>query len=394
MGKSPRPRRGPKLGELGVVPNADVIIDRGRIIAVGSSLSIPPGSKVLEADGRVLMPSFVDCHTHACWAGDRIGEWEQRLRGASYLDILKSGGGIMATVSAVRQTSQDALAKSLGQRLVSVLRCGTTTVEVKSGYGLSTDDELKMLRSIAAADEGFPGTVVPTALLGHAIDPDDAQYVERTVRETLPAVHEEFPGVAVDVYCEQGAWSLKDAMWLLQAAKELGHPVRLHADQFNSLGAVRQAVELGAVSVDHLEASSAEDRAALAASDTFAVLLPCSGFHVDGRYAAGRELVDQGGLVALATNYNPGSAPCPSMPMAIALAVRHCGLTPAEAIAAATVNAASLLGLTDRGTVQPGQRADLVLLRHRDERSLAYEFGDPAISALICAGEVLFGRVH
>jgi imidazolonepropionase len=393
MADGERPRRGALLGNLAVVPFADVHIVGGRIDKVTPAGSSPaalfPPAQTLDARGRVLMPAFVDCHTHACWAGDRLDEWEQRLRGATYLDILKAGGGIMSTVRAVRAASQQQLEELLSSRLAQFLAGGTTTLEIKSGYGLTTADELKMLRAIRASAERWPGTVVLTALLGHAMDDDDPRQVERTICETLPAISREFPGIAIDAFCETSAWSLEDTVALFEAARAAGHPIRVHADQFNSLGMVREALRLGAVSVDHLEATTPEDLKALGASAAFGVALPVCGLHLDGRFANARALVDAGGALAIATNCNPGSAPTTSMPLAIATAVRHCGLTPAEAIAAATINPASLLGLSDRGTIAPGQRADLILLRHADERMLAYEMGGNAVDAVICAGHML-----
>lgn len=398
MPGGPGPRRGRALGDLGVLPRADVLIEGDRIAEVIPSDGSPPegGSRSavsslreIDAGGRVLMPAFVDCHTHACWAGARLDEWDRKRAGAAYLEILAAGGGIMSTVRAVRAASEEELAGTLLQRLGVMLREGTTTVEVKSGYGLTTAEELKMLRAIAVAAAAWPGTVVPTALLGHAVDHGQPGFVERTIAETLPAVSAAFPGIVVDAYCEAGAWSLPETLRLMERAKELGHPVRVHADQFNDLGVIPEAVRRGFLSVDHLEASTPERLAALAKSETYGVMLPCAGFHTDGRYADGRRFVDAGGALAIATNCNPGSAPTSSMPMAVALAVRFCGLSPAEAIGACTVNAASLLGLADRGRIAPGLRADLVLLRHRDERELAHEFGGNPVDVVICGGRIL-----
>ncbi len=387
----PRPRRGAALGDLGLLERADVLVEGERVRSVSShpASDIPPPTSTIEADGRVLMPAFVDGHTHACWAGARLDEWDRKRCGATYLEILAAGGGIMSTVRAVRAATEAQLADLLLERLAVMRRLGTATVEIKSGYGLSTEHELKMLRAIRRAAGEWPGTIRMTALLGHAVDPDQPGFVGRTIDETLPAVSQEFPGITVDAYCESGAWSVADCVRLFERAREFGHPIRVHADQFNSLGMIPEAVRLGARSVDHLEASTPEDLDRLAASDTFGTILPVCGFHVDGRYADGRRFVDAGSLLALATNYNPGSAPSPSMPMAIALAVRHCGLSPAEAIAAATVNAAELLGMHDRGQIAPGQRADLILLRHTDERMLAYEFGDNPVDAMILGGALL-----
>ncbi len=378
-----------------MLDRADVLVQGGQIVAVGRGLEAVEGCTVIEAAGRVLMPGFVDCHTHACWAGDRLDEWEMKRRGATYLEILESGGGIMSTVRAVRAATRDQLAGSLLARLNAMLAEGTTAVEVKSGYGLSTADELKMLGAIADAAERWPGRVRLTACIGHAKDPevDPARFVEDTIRETLPAVHAAFPDCTIDAYCEKGAWSLDETVRLFEAAADLGHPLRVHADQFNELGMLDAAIGLGAVSVDHLEATSPDALVRLAESETMGVMLPCAGFHVDGRYGDGRGFVDGrggGGALAIATNCNPGSAPCHSMPMAIALAVRYLGLTAAEAIAACTVNAATLLGFHDAGTIEPGKRADLVLLRHTDERQLGYEFGGRHADLVVCAGRIAF----
>jgi imidazolonepropionase len=365
---------------------ANVLIEEDRIESIGTDFS--HAGQVLEADGQVLLPAFVDCHTHALWAGDRLDEFEMKARGASYLDILKSGGGILSTVRSVRQASESELIERLHARLLTMLREGTTTIEVKSGYGLTTGHELKMLRAITTLALCFPGRIVATALLGHAIDPDVPLFVNRVIEETLPAIHEEFPKIAIDAFCEKSAWSLEDCRRLFVRAKELGHPLRIHADQFNSLGALDLAIELGAVSVDHLEASTPDGLRRLAQSQTFGVMLPACGFHMDDRYANGRAFLDAGGKLALASNCNPGSAPTSSMPFIIALAVRKLGLTIHEAIEATTCTPAKLLNLPDRGRIAEGCLADLILLRHTDERQLAYEFGGNPVDAVISRGQI------
>lgn len=434
-------RRGRAMSDLGVLPRADVMIEGDRILSVTPGPGSAPGAasrasgRVINAAGRVLMPGFIDAHTHALWAGDRLDEWELKRRGASYLDILKAGGGIMATVRAVRAASEDELARGLRARLAVMLREGTTTVEVKTGYGLSAEAELKMLRVIlgaarhavtggsampSAPDEarapgetrvesgprtmlspavGRPGcgagaalpAVVPTALLGHAIDPgrDRAEFIDEMCGPALDAAHREAPHAAVDAYCEDGAWTMDECVRLFERAASLGHPVRVHTDQFHALGMTDWAVDHGARSADHLEASTPGTLARLGRSATIGVALPCAGFHTDGRYANARAIIDAGGAVVLATNLNPGSAPCASMPMAIALAVRHCGLSPAEAIVACSANAAALLGFADRGVVAPGMRADMILLRHDDERLLACEFGGNPVDLVIRGGEII-----
>jgi imidazolonepropionase len=390
--------RGPEMDRLRVLDRADVVVRDGAIVAVGPALRPDrgPGSAAdlveVDARGQVLLPGFVDAHTHACWSGDRLSEWEARLSGASYEELLAAGGGILSTVRAVRATPEPELAEGLLGRVKRAAMTGTTTMEVKSGYGLTADAELRMLRAIRSAADAWSGTLVPTALLGHALDPEhpggEVAFVGYVVEELLPRVTREFPGIAVDAYCETGAWSVASCLHLFRAARAAGHPVRVHADQFRELGMVAEAVsgEIGARSVDHLEASGEGSIRALAASPTLGVLLPVSGFHLDDRYADGRRIVDAGGGVVVATNWNPGSAPSPSIPLAVALAVRRNGLTVAEAITAVTWNAASLLDLSDRGWIGPGARADLVLLSLSDERELAHTVGENPVARVLAGG--------
>ncbi len=383
-----RPRRGPALRELGVIARGDVLVQEGKIAAVGADLPAPADTEVIEADGRVLMPGFVDCHTHACWAGDRLEEWEWRLDGATPAEIAKKGGGIQATVRAVRDATRKQLAAALRTRLDLMLAGGTTTVEVKSGYGLNAEAELKMLHAIARAAQDWPGTVVPTALLGHAIDGDPALHTRTIVREVLPAVWHDFPGITVAARCAEDGWPVEACVRLFERARGHGLDVRVQVDESAPPGIVAEALRLHARSVDHLAGASKADLLALAASETFGVMLPAASFHTGGRYARAGAFVDSGGLLALATDSNPATAPTQSMPLVIALAVRCCGLRPAEAIAACTVNAAAVLGLRDRGTIEPGQRADLILLRHRDERLLAYELGGNPVEWVMAAGRM------
>lgn len=365
----------------------DVLFRDGIVAEAGVDL-VGSTSIVIDARGRVLVPGLVDCHTHACWAGSRIDEWERKLAGADYLELLRGGGGIMATVRAVREASEGELAATLLAELNRMLACGTTTAEVKSGYGLGTEHELKMLRAIVRAGDSWAGRVVPTACIGHAIDGLDSAFVDRTIAETLPAVTEAFGPIAIDAYCEEGAWSLDDCVRLFGAAADAGHPCRVHADQFNELGMVDHAVGHGFVSVDHLEASSGDAIRRLGATDTAGVVLPVCGVHLDGRFADGRSLVDAGGGLAIATNNNPGSAPCHSVPMAMALAVRSVGLSPDEALVAATSNSAAVLGLDRVGHLSPGAAGDAVLLDAEDDRVLSYGLGPPPIAAVVCSGEV------
>jgi imidazolonepropionase len=388
------PRRGAAMRNLAIRERCDIVIRGEWIVSIGESMTIGPGDRIIDAGGRIVMPGLIDCHTHACFAGSRIDEWERKLAGATYQEIMAAGGGIMSTVKSTRAATRSELSAILAKRLHTMLGLGSTTVEVKSGYGLTAKGESHMLDAISDVQlaqrhtkrHTLPG-IIATALLGHAIDPDVDDFVHRTIHDTLPAISKAHPGIAIDAFCEKGAWSQQECWELFTRAQSLGHPIRVHTDQFTSLGMTAAAASLGARSCDHLEASTASDVAALAGSSTVGVALPCCGFHLDGRYANLRLLIDAGGAAAVATNFNPGSAPCPSMTMALGLAVRHCGLTPAEAIIAGTVNAAAVLGLSDRGVIAAGKRADLLILNSKDWRTLVYEFASPLISKVLIGGE-------
>jgi imidazolonepropionase len=414
VGAAPRRGGSHQSRNLGVLDRADVLVIGDRIARVGhvDASDVPTGATAIRANGKVLMPAFVDCHTHACWGGTRIDEWELKLgwdrtpaaqpgtpdtltrrdERPSYLELLQRGGGIMSTVVATRQATQATLVSSLKARLARFLEHGTATIEIKSGYGLTLDAEQKMLRAILRAAEDFDGTIVPTALLGHAIDPSQTGFAESIIADGIQEIAREFPGITVDAFCEQNAWSFDQCARLFARARELGLPWRIHADQFTRMGMILHAIANGATSVDHLEASNDDDLRALAKSDAFAVILPICGMHVDGRFANARPFLDAGGKLAIATNFNPGSAPSLSMPLAIALAVRHCNVCVEEAIIATTLNAAHVLGLEDRGMIVPDARADLILLEHTDERALAYELGGNPVEATIVAGRLISRR--
>ncbi len=367
-----------------------IAVEAGRIHGVGEGS--PPEAMtadvVLDLDGRVVLPAWIDCHTHACWAGTRLAEWTRQLAGATYSEILAEGGGILSTVRAVREASQETLAANLLGRIGRLQTYGTGTIEVKSGYGLTTESELRMLRAIHEVSQAADAQIAGTFLGAHAIDVAQPDFVDAVIEETLPAVVEEFPRITCDAYLEEGAWSLSDTRRLFQRAKDLGCPLRLHTDQFTSMGGVPMAIELGARSVDHLEAVSAEDIAAIGHSDTIGVLLPASGFHLDNRYAPGRALIDAGAAVAVATNCNPGSAPTASMPFTLAIACRRCGLSPLEAITAATWNAACVLGVEqDVGSLEVGKRADIQVIDERDPAAIAWEFGAVPPPILLLEGQ-------
>lgn len=387
-------RRGVAMRELGTIDRGFVAVREGRIVATGAGepprefASLPR----IDAGGRVAMPAFVDGHTHLCHAGSRFDENDLRKAGVPYLEILKRGGGILSTVRATRAAGTAELAEGVRRRLDDAARLGTATVEVKTGYGLDPESELRMLEAIRLAAAASASRVVPTFLGAHARDPGRPDAFERIVRDGLVAARAGGAAFA-DIYCEDGAFDLAETRRYLDAARAAGLPPRIHADQFHSLGGVELALSLGARTVDHLEASRPETLVAVAASDATAVLLPGCGFHLDGRYADGRRLIDLGAAVAIATNMNPGSSPTLSMPFIIALAVRHLGLLPAEAIVAATVNPAAALGLGgETGRIAPGLAADLQLLDSRDERSLAYEYAAPGPVEVWRRGEPLRPR--
>jgi imidazolonepropionase len=376
------PLRGDALGDIEVVEDAYVLCDDGRIEATGRMRDLAPlDGEVEEVDGRGLaaIPGLVDCHTHACFAGDRVDEFALRAGGATYEELHAAGGGIVSTVHATRAATEAELEERMGEHRDWMARAGTTTFEAKSGYGLDHDTELAQLRVIRAAGG------VPTWLGAHAVPPEfpDADaYLDFALAEVLPEV----VGLAeaADVFVENGAFDVSHARRYLAACVEAGLALRLHGDQFTEQGAVPLAIELGACSVDHLEATGDEGVRALAGSGVTAVLLPASALFLGRRMPPGRRLVDAGAAVALATDFNPGSAFCESLPLVCSLAATQLQLSPAEALGACTVNAAHVLGRANRkGRLAPGYDADLVLLDTPDWRYLAYHLGHDHVLTVI-----------
>ena len=383
------PHKGSAQARLWRLPDAAVAVREGRIVWVGPRAEWQGEvAREVDAAGRVVLPGLVDPHTHAVWAGDRLDDFEARARGISYEEILAAGGGIYHTVRQTTQADVGALVALALPRMRRLLRSGATTVEVKSGYGLAPAAELKLLRAIRRLCQEAEADIVPT-LLVHVPPPEGrAAYVEEVVRSLLPAVAREGLAVAVDIFVEREAFTVAEAERVLRAAQEHGLAVKLHADQFHALGGVELGVRLGALSVDHLEASGPPQIAALAKSRTVGVLLPGVSLHLGIPPAPGRALVDAGAAVAVGTDLNPGSSPLFSAQLALALAVRLNGLSPAEALVAATANAAAALGLADRGRVEPGCRADLLVLDSHDWRDLAYTLGaDDLIARVFVAGK-------
>jgi imidazolonepropionase len=398
------PQRGRELGRLGLILDGAVLIQDEKITAVGASRELRaayPKEPDLDAGGRVVMPGFVDPHTHAIWVGDRSAEFELRLQGKSYLEILAEGGGILSTVRASRTGSLEKLMSETRPRLWSMFTCGTTTAEVKTGYGLRTAAELRMLQALLALDKEGPLEIVPTFLGAHAIAPEFRErpedYAALISNTMLPILKEWWPHQApyhempfVDVFCETGAFTLEQSAKILTRASELGFPLKIHADEFDNLGGAKLAAELGAVSADHLVKTSAEDIQALARSNTVAVALPCTPFGLAERdYTPAQAILDAGGLLAIATDLNPGTAWCENMQFALALACRYMRLTPAQAIAAATINAAAAIGRADHlGSLEPGKQADLLILSAPDYRHLGYRFGINLVQTVIKKGHI------
>ena len=363
-----------------IVPNAVVVVSGDRIQSVGASA--PPGATTIDLGNVTVLPGLVDCHTHACFAGDRVDEFALRAAGATYEELHAAGGGIMATVRATRAADEVALADAVRRHREWMLRAGTTSFESKSGYGLDGETELASLRAIRAAGG------IPTWLGAHAVPPEFGgadDYLDFALGEVLPAAAE--LAEAADVFLERGAFDAEQARRYLTACSERGLVLRLHGDQFTELGAIGLAIELGARSIDHLEATGDDGVAALAQSDVAAVLLPASALFLGRPMPPARALVDGGAIVVLATDFNPGSAFCESLPLVCSLAAMQLKLSPAEALSACTINAAHVLGRADRlGRLAEGRAADFVLLDAPDWRYLAYHLGGEVVAKVFLNG--------
>jgi imidazolonepropionase len=396
------PKRGAAMREIGSIPDGALAIVGEKIVAAGPTAELRAlagdATQVIDARGKAVLPGFVDAHTHVVFAGDRVDEFELRLQGATYLEIMAAGGGIMSTVRATRAASEDQLAAESAARLRRMLAHGTTTAEAKSGYGLTTADELKMLRVIERLNAAQPVDLAPTFLGAHALPAEYAdradEYLDLVVEEMLPAVRARGePLPFVDIFCDEGAFTPAQLERVLGAARALGFPLKAHLDEFAALGGTPAAAALGAVSVDHLIASGDSDLAALRAHPaTIPTLMPATPFGLGlGRYAPARRMIDEYGLaVALGSDLNPGTCWCVAMPFAIALACRGMGMTPAEALVAATLNAAHAIGRGAQiGSLDAGKQADVLILSVPDYRHLAYRVGENLVETVIKRGQVV-----
>ena len=375
--------------------DAAVAVDDGRVVAVGPTAAVTDDYPESDADavvdcaGRAVVPGFVDPHTHALFAGDRSDEFEAKLRGQTYQEILEAGGGILRTVEAVRAASTDELVANLRDELDVMLAHGTTTAEVKSGYGLDAETELRMLDAIDRAAAEHPVRVVPTFMGAHAVptgrDADD--YVEEVVTEQIPAVAEQGVAAFCDVFCEEGVFDVAQSRRVLEAGIEHGLTPKVHAEELSHLGGTQLAAEVGAASADHLLHATDEDVDALVAADVTPVLLPGTAFGLGAAYADAEAFLDRGAPVALATDLNPNCY-SQSMPFAMTLGCVEMGLTPAQALGAATANAARAVDRPDAGRLEPGSPADLAVLDAPSHVHLSYNFGVNPVDTVVVGGEV------
>ncbi|MBI2758824.1 MAG: imidazolonepropionase [Chloroflexi bacterium] len=398
------PQRGHTLGTLGIIENGAVVMRDEKIVAVGPTDELRASYKdepTLDASGCVVMPGFVDPHTHLIWAGDRAGEFEMKMAGRPYLDILAAGGGIISTVRQTRTASIESLIAQTRPRLLRMFAHGTTTAEAKTGYGLQTATELRLLKALLALADESPVDLAVTFLGAHAIAPEYKNnpqgYTDLICETMLPTVQQwwqthapRLPLPFVDAFCENKAFTLEQSRQVLTKAASLGFPLKIHADEFDNLGGASLAAELGAASADHLVKTSNADIAALAKSDTVAVSLPCTPFGLaEKEYTPARKLIEADALFALATDCNPGTAWNESMQFVIALACRTMGLTPAQAIAAATINSAHAIRRSDLiGSLEEGKQADLLILNVPDYRHLGYRFGTNLVRQVVKRGRI------
>ena len=401
----PGPRTGAALRELAIIPDGAMLIEDGRIVKAGArremEASVSGADSVIDAGQRVILPGFVDAHTHPVFAGNRAAEFERRIEGASYAEIAAAGGGIRSTVRETRAASEDQLLAAAQRYAGWFLAGGTTTIEAKSGYGLTLQDECKLLRVMRRVKTLRS---IPTFLGAHEI-PDEyrgrpAAYADLVIQEMLPVVSNRTAGKPLaeycDIFCEPGIFSIEESRRILSAARSVGLGLRMHVDQLSDSGGAALAAELGAATADHLEHTGARGILALQAAGVQPVLLPGSVYALgSARYPKAREMIQAGLAVVLATDFNPGSSPTPSMPMILSLACTQMKMTPAEALTAVSINAAYSLGRgAEIGSLEAGKQADFTIHDCRDYREIAYFFGAPSVEAVYIGGRPVWTRSH
>ena len=393
---SPKPRIREEMNELGIIKNGGIAIKDGKIVKVAASSEILANyqaDNVIDATDKVVMPGFVDPHTHPVFYHTRENEFEMRILGKSYVEISQSGGGIRSSIAAVRAASEEELFQLAKKRVLRIIQQGTTTLEAKSGYGLTTESELKMLRVIKRLNEELPIEIVPTFMGAHEFPIEYANNREEYIRilkeEMMPAVIEEGLAEYCDIFTEEHVYTIEQSRDILNKAKELGFKIRMHVDEITPLGGAELAAEVGAVSAEHLGSASDEGIAAMSKSGTIAVLLPATIFSLGMKsYARARDMIKAGVAVALATDFNPGSCNCDSMQFVITLATLKMKMTVAESITAATINAAHSLQRGDvTGSIEEGKRADILVMDMPSYRYLPYHFGSNNVERVLIAGK-------
>ena len=396
-GNNQRPRMGKWMRDLGILRNGALAVTDGRIVAAGKTPDITnvyKAENIVSASGKTVLPGFVDPHTHLVFAGSREDEFQMRVEGASYMEILDAGGGILRTVRDTRRASVDKLVESGTETLNIMLEHGTTTVEAKSGYGLTTKDELKMLEAIQRLNQMHTVDLIPTFLGAHAVPPEFSNnpddYVHLITEEMLPKVAEKGAAEFCDVFCERGVFNVDQSRRILSAGKKLGLKPKLHADEMSLLGGAELAASLGAVSADHMLFSSDEGIKAMAEKGVIATLLPAAAFSLmNGRYADARTMINFGVPLALATDFNP-SCWIENQQLVVALACRFMKLTPAEAITAATINAAHAVNrASEIGSLEVGKKADLIVLNVPNHKFLGYRFGANLVDKVVKNGRLV-----
>lgn len=395
-----KPRIGKQLQELGIIHGGSLAVKDGKIVAVGKAAEIRKRTRaenIINASGKIVLPGFVDPHTHLVFAGSREDEFQMRVEGASYLDILKAGGGILKTVKETRKADVDRLLGSGLSALDVMLEHGTTTVEAKSGYGLTTKDELKILEVIQRLNQLHPVDVVPTFLGAHVVPPEykdnSEEYVRLVVEEMVPKVAQRRLAEFCDVFCEKGVFNVGQSRRVLVAGKSFGLKPKVHADEMSLTGGAELAAGVGAVSAEHLLFASDDGINALASAGVVAVLLPAAAFSLmGGRFADARKMIDAGVAVALGTDFNP-SCWVESQQLVVAFACHFMRMTPAEAISAVTVNAAHAVGLAGEvGSLEVGKKADVIILNVPNHKFLGYRFGVNLVDKVIKNGKIVFDR--
>lgn len=402
-------KKGAAMQESGLIEDGAIVVNEGVIVDVGKSdeiLKNYQSDKMFDARNKVVSPGFVECHTHLVYAGNRFDEFELKIKGAEYLEILKNGGGILSTVEKTRQAHPAELTEQSWERLDRLFANGTTTAEIKTGYGLDFATELKMLDTISELDQTHPADLIPTFLAAHTVPPEykgkEDEFTNLICEEMLPMamnwyrdLHFKARSVPFfcDVFCEKNAFNLEQSKRILETAKNLGYKLKAHVDQFTNFSGAKMAIDLGATSIDHLDEISDEEIKMLADSETVGVVTPGANFnHGATKFADARKLIDAGCAVAVSTDYNPGSSPCSSLPTAMAIACRYQKITPAEAFNAATINAAFAVACGQTvGSLEKGKIADILVFATKDYREIVYEFGSNLIEEVFKNGYEMQG---